>query len=74
MDSPRAAAAKFPKQQFFIGTQQRSQKDQFLRAVNMVHKGLLGDITKVTVGINDSPTGGVWFRCTPTPVRSHRSA
>ena len=54
----RAAAAKFPKQQFFIGTQQRSQKDQFLRAVNMVHKGLLGDITKVTVGINGSPTGG----------------
>jgi predicted dehydrogenase len=54
----RAAAEKFPKQQFFIGTQQRSQKDQFLRAVNMVHKGLLGDIQKVTVGINGSPTGG----------------
>ena len=54
----RAAAEKFPKQQFFIGTQQRSQKDQFLRAVNMVHKGLLGEISKVTVGINGSPTGG----------------
>ena len=54
----RAAAEKFPKLQFFIGTQQRSQKDQFLRAVNMVHKGLLGDIKKVTVGINGSPTGG----------------
>ncbi|MBU6223161.1 MAG: Gfo/Idh/MocA family oxidoreductase, partial [Planctomycetes bacterium] len=35
----RAAAEKFPDLQFFIGTQQRSQKDQFLRAVNMVHKG-----------------------------------
>ncbi len=54
----RAAAEKYPKSQFFIGTQQRSQKDQFLRAVNMVHKGLLGDIKKVTVGINGSPTGG----------------
>jgi predicted dehydrogenase len=54
----RAAAEKHPHLQFFIGTQQRSQKDLFLRAVNMVHKGLLGDITKVTVGINGSPTGG----------------
>jgi len=54
----RAAAQKFPTLQFFIGTQQRAQKDQFLRAVNMVHKGLLGDIQKVTVGINGSPTGG----------------
>jgi len=54
----RAAAEKYPKLQFFIGTQQRSQKDQFLRAVNMVHKGLLGDIQKVTVGINGAPTGG----------------
>lgn len=54
----RAAAEKFPKQVFFIGTQQRSQKNLFLRAVNMVHKGLLGPIKKVTVGINGSPTGG----------------
>jgi predicted dehydrogenase len=54
----RAAAEKHPHLQFFIGTQQRSQKDLFLRAVNMVHKGLLGDIKKVTVGINGSPTGG----------------
>lgn len=43
---------------FFIGTQQRAQRDQFLRAINMVHKGLLGPIKKVTVGINGSPTGG----------------
>jgi predicted dehydrogenase len=54
----RAAAEKYPKLQFFIGTQQRSQKDQFLRAVNMVHKGLLGDIQKVTVGINGGEVGG----------------
>ncbi len=54
----RAAAEKFPKQQFFIGTQQRSQRDLFLRAVNMVRKGILGPIRKVTAGINGSPKGG----------------
>ena len=54
----RAAAEQHPHLQFFIGTQQRSHKDLFLRAVNMVHKGLLGEITKVTVGINGSPAGG----------------
>ena len=54
----RAAAEKYPKQVFFIGTQQRSDRNRFLRAVNMVHKGLLGKIEKVTVGINGSPKGG----------------
>ncbi|MCA9195313.1 MAG: gfo/Idh/MocA family oxidoreductase, partial [Planctomycetales bacterium] len=37
---------------------QRSDKNRFLRAVNMVQKGLLGDIQRVTVGIDGSPTGG----------------
>ena len=59
-----AAAEKFPKLQFFIGTQQRSQKDQFCRAVNIVHKGLLGDIQRVTAGIGASPVGG------PFPVEN----
>jgi len=54
----RAACEKHPELQFFIGTQQRSDRGRFLRAVNMVHKGLLGTIKKVTVGINGSPTGG----------------
>ena len=53
-----AAAEKFPKLQFFIGTQQRAQKDQFCRAVNIVHKGLLGDIQRVTTSIGASPVGG----------------
>ena len=53
-----AAAEKYPHLQFFIGTQQRSDRERFLRAVNMVHKGLLGPIKKVTVGINGSQTGG----------------
>ncbi|MFM9009483.1 MAG: Gfo/Idh/MocA family protein [Planctomycetota bacterium] len=54
----RAAAERHPNLQFFIGTQQRSDRDLFLRAVNMVHQGLLGDVKQVTVGINGSPTGG----------------
>ncbi|MBM4020949.1 MAG: Gfo/Idh/MocA family oxidoreductase [Planctomycetes bacterium] len=54
----RAACEKHPTLRFVIGTQQRSDKDRFLRAVNMVHKNLLGPIKKVTVGINGSPTGG----------------
>jgi len=54
----RAAAERHPERVFFIGTQQRSDRDRFLRAVNMVRKGLLGPIRKVTVGINGSPTGG----------------
>ena len=54
----RNACQKYPDLVFFIGTQQRSDKDRFLRAVNMVQKGLLGDIRKITVGINGSPTGG----------------
>ena len=54
----RAAAEKYPHLQFFIGTQQRSERERFLRAVNMVHKGLLGPIKKVSLGIDGSPTGG----------------
>jgi predicted dehydrogenase len=54
----RNAAKKYNKQAFLIGTQQRSDRNKFMRAVNMVQKGLLGDISKITVGINGSPTGG----------------
>ncbi|MBT4693424.1 MAG: Gfo/Idh/MocA family oxidoreductase [Planctomycetaceae bacterium] len=54
----RNACKKHPKQAFLVGTQQRSSRGRFLRAVNMVQKGLLGDIKRVTVGINGSPTGG----------------
>jgi len=54
----REACQKHPDQVFFIGTQQRSTRHLFLRAVNMVQKGLLGDIKTITVGINGSPTGG----------------
>ena len=54
----RAACQKHPDLVFCIGTQQRSDRDRFLRAINMVQQGLLGRITKVTVGIDGSPTGG----------------
>ncbi len=54
----RNACKKHSDKVFFVGTQQRSDRDRFLRAVNMVQKGLLGDIQKVTVGINGGPVGG----------------
>lgn len=54
----RNACREYDDRVFIVGTQQRSSRDKFLRAVNMVQKGLLGDITKVVVGINGSPTGG----------------
>lgn len=54
----RAACQAYPDRVFFIGTQQRSDRDRFLRAINLVQQGLLGRITKVTAGINGSPTGG----------------
>ena len=40
-------------------------RDLFLRAVNMVQKGLLGDIKKITVGINGCPTGGPFPKIAP---------
>lgn len=61
----RNACQKHPDQVFFIGTQQRSSRDKFLRAVNMVQKGLLGDIQKITVGINGGDVGGPFKKTKP---------
>jgi predicted dehydrogenase len=61
----RAACQKYPDQVFFIGTQQRSDHDRFLRAVNMVQKGLLGEISKVTVGIDGGSVGGPFEKSAP---------
>jgi len=61
----RNACKKHKDLVFLVGTQQRSDRGLFLRAVNMVQKGLLGDIKKVTVGINGSPTGGPFQKATP---------
>ncbi|MCH7728336.1 MAG: Gfo/Idh/MocA family oxidoreductase [Planctomycetes bacterium] len=54
----RNACKKHNNQIFFVGTQQRSSRNRFLRAINMVQKGLLGDIKTITVGINGGPKGG----------------
>ncbi len=54
----RKACKKYKDQVFFIGTQQRSSKGLFLRAVNMVQKGLLGKIKKITIGIDGGAVGG----------------
>lgn len=54
----RRACEKHTDKIFQVGTWQRSQKDLFVRAVNIVQKGLLGDIKKVTIGIDGSPKGG----------------
>ena len=61
----RAACKANPKLVFTVGTQQRSDKDRFLRAVNMVQKGLLGKIQKITCGIDGSPTGGPFEKVAP---------
>lgn len=61
----RNACKAHPDRVFVIGTQQRSDRSRFMRAVNFAQKGLLGDITKITCGINGSPTGGPFEKATP---------
>ncbi len=61
----RVACQKHKDKIFLVGTQQRSDRNLFLRAVNMIHKGLLGDIQKVTVGIDGSPSGGPFPKVDP---------
>ena len=53
----REACKKYNKV-FQVGTQQRSQRNEFALATLMVRKGLLGKITKVTCDIGGSPTSG----------------
>ena len=53
----RNACKKHADRVFLVGTQQRSDSGRFLRAVNMVRKGLLGNIKKVTVGIDGGLDG-----------------
>lgn len=63
----RNACRKFSNRVFFVGTQQRSDRDRFLRAVNLVQKGLLGDIQKITVGINGGDVGGPFSKIDSPP-------
>ncbi len=61
----RNACKKHKDRVFFIGTQQRSSRGLFLRAINMVQKGLLGDIKTVTASIGGGPTGGPFPKVDP---------
>ncbi|MDO4629579.1 MAG: Gfo/Idh/MocA family oxidoreductase [Planctomycetia bacterium] len=49
-----AAAKKYAKQTFVVGTQRRMEVPRFTRAVNMVRQGLLGEIKHVSVSISKS--------------------
>ena len=63
----RNACKKHQDKVFFVGTQQRSDRGLFLRAINMVHKGLLGEIKKITVGIDGGDVGGPFPKIAPPP-------
>jgi predicted dehydrogenase len=61
----RNACKKYANKVMMVGTQQRGTAELFLRAVNMVQKGLLGKIKKVTVSIGDNPIGGPFPKVAP---------
>lgn len=63
----RNACRKHADRVFLVGTQQRSDRGRFLRAVNMVQKGLLGQMRKITVGINGGEVGGPFSKTSPPP-------
>ena len=50
---------------FIVGTQRRTERDLLVRAVNMVRKGLLGDIKRIKVGIRPSTVGGPFPKLAP---------
>ena len=53
----RRACSKYGKA-FQIGTWQRCQIDQFVKATLLVRKGYIGDVKKITCDIGGSPTSG----------------
>lgn len=61
----RNACRKYADRVFFVGTQQRSDRKLFLRAINLVRQGLLGDIQKITVGIDGGSVGGPFAKSDP---------
>ena len=60
----RAAGKKYDKV-FQVGTQQRSQRNEFALATLMVRKGLLGKIQKITCDIGGGDVGGPFAKGTP---------
>jgi predicted dehydrogenase len=61
----RNACKKHPDLVFTVGTQQRDAKNLFLRAVNMVQKGMLGKIKTVTCSIGGGDVGGPFKKSDP---------
>jgi len=61
----RRAVRRYPNLVFKIGSQQRSQRDQFARACLMVRRGMLGEIRRMTVDIHPGDTGGPFQVSTP---------
>ena len=53
----RKAVEKYGKT-FQVGTQQRSQYNEFAKAALIIRAGMLGDIKKLVVDIGGSPTSG----------------
>ena len=53
----RRACEKYGKA-FQIGTWQRCQRDQFVKATLLVRKGYIGDVKKIVCDIGGSPTSG----------------
>jgi predicted dehydrogenase len=63
----RNACKKYPNLIFTVGTQQRDARQLFLRAVNMVQKGLLGKIHTVTCSIGGGDVANQDFVKTSAP-------
>jgi predicted dehydrogenase len=61
----RNACKRYNDLVFFVGTQQRSDHRHFLRAINMVQKGMLGDVKKVTCGIGGGVKSGPFKKGDP---------
>jgi predicted dehydrogenase len=61
----RNACKRYKDLVFFVGTQQRSDHRLFLRAINMVQKGMLGDVKKVTCSIGGGLQGGPFKKGDP---------
>ncbi len=53
----RQACLRYNKLAFQVGTQQRSQRAQFMTATLMVRKGMLGNIRKITCDVGGGPQG-----------------
>ena len=64
----RKACQKHKDKVFVVGTQQRGSKPRFLRAVNMVQKGLIGDVKRITVGIEAGSVAKDPFKKTDPPA------